>query len=69
MGSGAQSELNGLYGVSSTDDNPCDLFERIDFPVDEFFPPERGEFLEKGQDDPSMPRDDDDDCGCDCRRR
>ena len=69
MGSGAQSELNGLYGVSSTDDNPCDLFERIDFPVDEFFPPERGEFLEKGQDDPSMPRDDDDDCDCDCRRR
>ena len=69
MGSGAQSELNGLYGVSATDDNPCDLFERIDFPVDEFFPPERGEFLEKGQDDPSMPRDDDDDCDCDCRRR
>ena len=52
--------------MSATDDNPCDLFERIDFPVDEFFPPERGEFLEKGQDDPSMPHDDDD---CDCRRR
>ena len=78
MGSGAQSELNGLYGVSATDDNPCDLFERIDFPVDEFFPPERGEFLEKGQEDPSVPHDDDcdrryhhdcgrerdDDCGC-----
>ena len=63
--------------VGATDDNPCDLFERIDFPVDEFFPPERGEFLEKGQDDPSMPRDDDDcdrrhdhnrDDDCDCRR-
>ena len=27
--------------VGATDDNPCDLFERIDFPVDEFFPPER----------------------------
>ena len=63
MGSGAQSELNSLYGVSATDDNPCDLFERIDFPIDEFFPPERGEFLEKGQDDPSMPHDDNG-CGC-----
>ena len=49
--------------MSATDDNPCDLFERIDFPVDEFFPPERCEFLEKGQDDPSMPHDDD------CNRR
>lgn len=60
---------HGLFGVGATDDNPCDLFERIDFPVDEFFPPERGEFLEKGQDDPSVPRDDDDDCDCDCCRR
>ncbi len=25
--------------VTATDDNPCDLFERIEFPVDEFFPP------------------------------
>ena len=50
-------------GVSATDDNPCDLFERIDFLVDEFFPPERGEFLEKGQEDPSEPHDDNG-CGC-----
>ena len=48
--------------VGATDDNPCDLFDRIDFPVDEFFPPERGEFLDCGQNDPSEP---DDDC-CDC---
>ncbi len=27
--------------VGATDDNPCDLFERIGFPVDEFFPPEK----------------------------
>lgn len=32
--------------VGSTDDTPCDLFERINFPVDEFFPPERSEFLD-----------------------
>ena len=25
--------------IGSTDDNPCDLFRRIKFPVDEFFPP------------------------------
>lgn len=27
--------------VTATDENPCDLFERIEFPVDEFFPPGR----------------------------
>lgn len=30
--------------IGATDDNPCDLFERIDFPVEEFFPPEKSEF-------------------------
>lgn len=39
--------------VGATDDNPCDLFERIDFPVDEFFPPEKCDFLEKGDIDPT----------------
>ncbi len=29
--------------VSSNEDNPCDLFKRIDFPVEEFFPPSRCE--------------------------
>lgn len=38
--------------VGATDDNPCDLFERISFPVDEFFPPERSEFTSN------------EDCGC-----
>ena len=54
--------------VGATDDNPCDLFDRIDFPVDEFFPPERCEFLENGQVDPSVPQtpDNDDNCGCGC---
>lgn len=31
--------------VGATDDNPCDLFERIEFPVDEFFPPEKCAFV------------------------
>lgn len=38
--------------VGSSEDSPCDLFERISFPVDEFFPPERCAF------------DDSPDCGC-----
>lgn len=32
--------------VGATDDNPCDLFERINFPVDEFFPPEKSDFTD-----------------------
>ena len=45
-------------------DNPCDMFDRIDFPVDEFFPPERCEFQGDGQDDPSVGDSNDQDCGC-----
>lgn len=51
--------IDGLYRVGATDDNPCDLFERIEFPMDEFYPPERCEFLEDGKKDPSV------ECGCD----
>lgn len=38
--------------VTATDENPCDLFERIEFPIDEFFPPVR--------------EDDSKNCGCGC---
>lgn len=48
--------------VGATEDNPCDLFDRIDFPFEEFYPPEKCTFLEDGQYDPSVaPRDK---CGC-----
>ena len=30
--------------VSATDDDPCVLFDTIDFPVDEFFPPQKFDF-------------------------
>lgn len=40
--------------VSNSDENPCDLFARICFPTDEFFPPVRSN-------DCDMPKDD---CGC-----
>lgn len=32
--------------VAATEENPCDLFETIDFPVDEFFPPQIFDFVE-----------------------
>jgi len=44
--------------IGATDDNPCDLFDRIEFPVDEFFPPEKTEFPELPEPEPE------DDCGC-----
>lgn len=33
--------------VASTEENPCDLFEKIEFPIDEFFPPQVSEFSEE----------------------
>lgn len=30
--------------LSATDENPCEIFDTIDFPVDEFFPPQRHDF-------------------------
>ncbi|MGI6777824.1 MAG: hypothetical protein ACOX7R_07330 [Acetivibrionales bacterium] len=30
--------------IASTDENPCDLFDAIDFPVEEFFPPQIFDF-------------------------
>lgn len=42
--------------VGAADDKPCDLFERIEFPMEEFYPPERCAFLTAGEDDPSEGR-------------
>jgi len=30
--------------ISATEENPCELFETIEFPTDEFFPPQKFEF-------------------------
>lgn len=30
--------------ISSTEENPCELFDAIEFPVDEFFPPQKFDF-------------------------
>jgi hypothetical protein len=32
--------------IGGSDDNPCDLFKRIKFPVDEFFPPVAGDYTD-----------------------
>lgn len=39
--------------VDTTDNSPCDFFDRLRFPVDEFFPPEKEHFdnLEPSRDD------------------
>ncbi len=39
---------------ATSDDNPCELFDRIDFPIDEFYPPEKCSFLNPGDYDPSV---------------
>lgn len=54
--------------VGATDDNPCDLFDRIQFPVDEFFPPERDAFVDRDNPDPTAEVSSgcDDECDCDC---
>lgn len=30
--------------IASTEENPCEIFETIEFPIDEFFPPQKGDF-------------------------
>jgi hypothetical protein len=43
--------------IGSNEENPCLLFRRIEFPVDEFFPPQRDDFFEDGRRDHDRDRD------------
>ncbi len=44
--------------VASTDENPCDLFETIDFPFDQFFPPQVFDFpVEEAEEEIDQDRD------------
>jgi hypothetical protein len=43
--------------IASTEDEPCDLFDTIEFPVDEFFPPQRFEFAGAEEDKGKSHRD------------
>ena len=42
--------------VSGTDENPCELFETIEFPVDEFFPPQKFDFPRALEEEEAMLR-------------
>ncbi|MDR0931023.1 MAG: hypothetical protein LBM38_04705 [Clostridiales bacterium] len=46
--------------LAATDENPCDLFNRLRFPMDEFFPPMADEFEQLGGATTNT-------CGCGCR--
>ncbi len=43
--------------VASTDEEPCELFETIDFPIDEFFPPQKMDFPGAIEEERSMTKD------------
>lgn len=43
--------------VASTDEDPCELFETIDFPIDEFFPPQKADFPGAMEEERSMTKD------------
>lgn len=40
--------------IASTDEDPCELFETIDFPIDEFFPPQICDFPGAEEEERSM---------------
>ena len=37
--------------ISSTNEDPCELFEDIEFPLDQFFPPQKFDFLEEEEEE------------------
>lgn len=44
--------------IASTNEEPCELFETIEFPTDEFFPPQKFEFPGALEDERSLLKDD-----------
>lgn len=51
--------------VSATQDNPCELFDRIEFPVDEFYPPQKHQF-NFGNNLGNLSDSNSNGCGCGC---
>lgn len=43
--------------IAATDEDPCELFETIDFPIDEFFPPQKHDFPGAVEEERSMVKD------------
>lgn len=54
---------NECVGTSS--ENPCDLFDRIEFPVEEFYPPQKHDFV--SNDAGVSTENGNGGCGCGCR--
>lgn len=54
---------NECVGTSS--ENPCDLFDRIEFPVEEFYPPQKHDFV--SNDAGVNTENGNGGCGCGCR--
>lgn len=50
--------------VGATEDNPCELFENINFPLDEFFPPNACQFDNNTLSTPKPQKNNDCNCGC-----
>lgn len=50
----------------ASDQNPCDLFNQVRFPIDQFFPPIRPNDITSSNLRGCTPINDCDDCGCDC---
>ncbi len=46
--------------IAATDENPCDLFDTIEFPIDEFFPPQKFDFPGALDTERGMSEDDED---------
>lgn len=40
--------------IAATDENPCELFDTIEFPVDEFFPPQKSDFSRALEEEQAM---------------
>jgi hypothetical protein len=43
--------------IAATEENPCELFETIDFPTDEFFPPQKADFPGAFEDERDLTKD------------
>lgn len=43
--------------IAATDEDPCGLFDTIDFPIDEFFPPQKADFPGALEDERAMTKD------------
>lgn len=51
--------------VTSSEDRPCEIFDSIDFPFDQFYPPQKFDFPGALESENELSEDNDNNCGCD----